>query len=92
MHLSALHLYPLKSAAGLAVEALDILPRGPRHDRRWMVVDAAGRFVTARQVSEMVLIRAEATGDGLRLSTPGRFGYSCRDHRAMAGLTGREQP
>jgi uncharacterized protein len=70
MHLSALHLYPLKSAAGLAVETLDILARGPRHDRRWLVVDADGRFVTARQVSEMVLIRAEAMGEGLRLSAP----------------------
>ncbi len=75
MHLSSLHLYPLKSAAGLAVETLDILPRGPRHDRRWMVVDADGGFVTARQVSEMVLIRAEATGEGLRLSAPGVAGF-----------------
>jgi uncharacterized protein len=71
MHLSALHLYPLKSAAGLAVETLDILPRGPRHDRRWLVVDTEGRFVTARQISRMVLIRAETMGEGLRLSAPG---------------------
>ena len=72
MHLSSLHLYPLKSAAGLAVETLDILPRGARHDRRWLAVDADGRFVTARQVSEMVLLRAEALAGGLRLSAPGR--------------------
>jgi uncharacterized protein len=71
MHVSSLHLYPLKSAAGLAVDALDIVPRGPRHDRRWLVIDADGRFVTARQVSEMVLIRANSMDDGLRLSAPG---------------------
>lgn len=71
MHLSSLHLYPLKSAAGIAVETLDVLPRGPRHDRRWLVVDADGAFVTARQVSEMVLIRVQTMGDGLRLSAPG---------------------
>ena len=71
MHLSSLHLYPLKSATGLAVETLDIVPRGPRHDRRWLVVDAEGRFVTARQVSRMVLIRAGTVGEGLRLSAPG---------------------
>ena len=74
MHLSSLHLYPLKSVAGLAVDTLDILPRGARHDRRWLAVDADGRFVTARQVSEMVLIRAEALTGGLRLSAPGRPG------------------
>jgi uncharacterized protein len=71
MHVSSLHLYPLKSTAGHSVEMLDILPRGPRHDRRWLVVDGDGRFVTARQLSQMVLIRAEAVGDGLRLSAPG---------------------
>lgn len=71
MRLSALYRYPLKSAAGLSVDALEIEPRGPRHDRRWIVVDAEGRFVTARQTAEMVLIRAEPLGDGLRLSVPG---------------------
>ncbi|MGN6152181.1 MAG: MOSC domain-containing protein [Lysobacteraceae bacterium] len=71
LHLHSLHLYPLKSGAGLAVDALDIEPRGPRFDRRWLVVDADGRFVTARAVPELVLIRAEPEGDGLRLSAPG---------------------
>lgn len=71
LHLHSLHLYPLKSAAGLTVDALAIEPRGPRFDRRWLVVDAEGRFVTARAVPELVLIRAEPDGDGLRLSAPG---------------------
>ena len=71
MHLFSLHLYPLKSASGAAVETLDIEARGPRHDRRWLVVDADGRFVTARQVSQMVLIRAQVLENGLRLSAPG---------------------
>ncbi len=72
MHLSSLHLYPLKSAAGVRVDALAIDPRGPRGDRRWMVVDAGGRFLTARVLPEMVSIRAEIVGDGLRLSAPGQ--------------------
>ncbi len=71
MHLSSLHLYPLKSAAGVAVETLDIEPRGPRHDRRWLPVDADGRFITARQVPAMVLICAEVRGNQLHLSAPG---------------------
>ena len=71
MRLSSLHLYPLKSAAGAPVETLDILLRGPRYDRRWLVVDAEGAFVTARQVSEMVLIRARPSGEGLHLSASG---------------------
>ncbi len=71
MRLSSLHLYPLKSAAGVATDSVDVLPRGLRHDRRWLAVDADGMFITARLVSEMVLIRAIAAGEGLRLSAPG---------------------
>jgi hypothetical protein len=71
MRLSALYRYPLKSAAALPADALEIEPRGPRHDRRWMVVDENGRFLTARVLPQMVLIRAEPDGDGLRLSAPG---------------------
>lgn len=74
MHLSSLHLYPLKSASGVAVETLDIESRGPRHDRRWLAIDADGRFITARQVSSMVLIRADMTGNNLHLSAPGMPG------------------
>ncbi len=71
MHLSSLHLYPLKSAAGVTVKTLDIESRGPRHDRRWLAVDADGRFITARQVPAMVLIRPEVRGNQLHLSAPG---------------------
>jgi uncharacterized protein YcbX len=71
MRLSALYRYPLKSSAALQAEALEIEPRGPRHDRRWMVVDENGRFLTARVLPEMVRIRAEPDDDGLRLSAPG---------------------
>lgn len=71
MRLSALYLHPMKSSAALLVDSLQIEPRGPRFDRRWLVVDADGCFVTARAVAEMVLIRAEPMGEGLRLSAPG---------------------
>ncbi|MFZ5636409.1 MAG: MOSC domain-containing protein [Pseudomonadota bacterium] len=72
MRLSSLHLHPLKSAATLVVERLDIEPRGPRGDRRWIVVDVEGRFITARQTAELVRVRAELVDGGLRLTAPGR--------------------
>lgn len=71
MRLSALYLHPLKSSASQSVEALDVEPRGPHFDRRWLVVDHEGRFITARAVAELVLVRAEPLGAGLRLSAPG---------------------
>lgn len=71
MHVASLHLHPLKSCAPLDVDLLDIGPRGPEGDRRWLIVDADSRFVTARQRAEVVGIRAVPEGDGLRLDAPG---------------------
>lgn len=71
MHVASLHLHPLKSCAQLDVDALDITARGPAGDRRWLVVDAGGTFITARQHARMVGIRAVPTARGLRLDAPG---------------------
>ena len=71
MHVASLHLHPLKSCAQLDVDRLDITPRGPAGDRRWLIVDADSRFVTARQRAEVVGIRAAPDSDGLRLDAPG---------------------
>lgn len=71
MHLSGLYLYPVKSAAPLAVSSAEIEPRGPRGDRRWMVVDADGRFLTGRELAQLTLIRAQPLSDGLQLDAPG---------------------
>lgn len=71
MHLSELYLYPVKSTAPLAVSIAEVEPRGLRDDRRWMVVDAGGRFLTGRELSRLTLIRARPSLDGLVLDAPG---------------------
>lgn len=74
MHVASLHLHPLKSCAALDVDRLVITPRGPAGDRRWLVVDGADRFVTAREHARMVGIHATPRPDGLRLEAPGQAG------------------
>jgi uncharacterized protein YcbX len=69
--LGSLRIYPLKSAAPLFPERATVTARGLVGDRRWMIVDAAGRFVTARKHPRLVLIRAAQEGDGLFLQAPG---------------------
>lgn len=69
--LTGLHLYPIKSCAALSPSQAMVEPRGLAHDRRWMIVDAQGRFVTGREVPRLVLIRAEPGPQGLRLRAPG---------------------
>lgn len=71
MHIASLHIHPLKSCAPLDVESIGVEARGPAHDRRFMVIDAANRFVTARAEARLVLIRATPQGEGLLLEAPG---------------------
>lgn len=72
---SALWVYPLKSAAGITVEALALDALGAAGDRRWMLVDAHGEAVTGRTHPPLVRLQpAFADGDpdgALRLSAPG---------------------
>jgi uncharacterized protein YcbX len=45
-------------------------PRGLQYDRRWMVVDADGRFITGREVPRLTLVRAQPAPGGLLLQAP----------------------
>jgi hypothetical protein len=69
--LGSIRIYPLKSAAPLFPDRARVTARGLEDDRRWMVVDSRGTFVTARKHPRLVLIRAEPVGDGLILQAPG---------------------
>lgn len=70
---SALYRYPLKSAIGERLPAVELDALGVAGDRRWMLVDeASGRFLTQRAFAVMahLLARWNENG-GLRLSAPG---------------------
>jgi uncharacterized protein YcbX len=67
--LSGLYCYPLKSAAGIALEQALLEPRGLQYDRRWMVIDADNTFVSQRSQPRLALIRPQLA-DTLRLHAP----------------------
>lgn len=77
IRLVGLHVHPVKSTAVRPVRHGDVEPWGLRDDRRWMVVDAAGECVTAREERTLLTITADtpATDPGvrasLRLTAPG---------------------
>ncbi len=72
LRLSAINVYPLKSAAGLSQSTWEVDSFGLRHDRRWMVVDAAGDFLSQRVHPKLALIRPELRAGTLVLRTAGR--------------------
>lgn len=69
--LTSLSIYPLKSCAELPLTQATVEPLGLRHDRRWMVVDSEGAFMTGRDTHALVHLRAEPSLTGLHLSAPG---------------------
>ena len=79
-HVSALFRYPLKSAAGIAVETLELDDVGAHLDRRWMLIDEAGRFISQREETRLALIRTALEGDRLTVSAPGAATYVIPDH------------
>ena len=56
---SALFVHPVKSCAGVALSEAQLMDTGLDLDRAWMVVDAAGRFVTQRELPRMALVRPQ---------------------------------
>jgi uncharacterized protein YcbX len=69
--LSAINLYPVKSAAGISVEQWPLDELGLRLDRRWAVIDSAGVVLTQREYAGMAMVRAAIGETALRLEAPG---------------------
>ena len=65
MTTSELYIYPIKSLSGIAVSAVIVEPKGFRHDRRFMLVDPDGLFITQRSTHQMALIDVAIEGDTL---------------------------
>jgi uncharacterized protein YcbX len=68
--LAAIHIYPVKSLAGIALGEAEVTERGLRHDRRFMVVDPRGEFFTQRDFPKMATVWTEIAGGELRLAAP----------------------
>lgn len=54
--LSEIWIYPVKSLGGIALPEAKVQPRGLQFDRRWMLVDESGRFVSQREIPAMALL------------------------------------
>lgn len=71
MQLSGLYIYPVKSLRGCAVATAEVDPLGLVGDRRFMVVDETGRFLTQRTLPRMALVATALSPDHLTLSATG---------------------
>jgi uncharacterized protein YcbX len=70
--LTDLHIYPIKSCRGIALESARLAATGLADDRHWMLVRPNGRFVTQRELPRMALISTLLNDDSLMLGAPYR--------------------
>ena len=68
---SALYVYPVKACRGIRVDSARVAARGFEHDRRYMIVDVNGRFVTQRELPELALVTTAIENDAIVLRRAG---------------------
>lgn len=71
VEISSLFIYPVKSLRGIALDEAKIEDRGFRFDRRWMLVDNHGVFMTQREYPRMSLLSVEIEAETLCVRGPG---------------------
>lgn len=68
LQVSALYIYPIKSLGGFSVDQAHVTDRGLQNDRRWMLVDAKGNFLSQRSNPQMALLQTALTDAGLQVT------------------------
>lgn len=72
VQLSGLFVYPIKACAGMALHESDVVERGLAFDRRYLLVDKTGTFITQREVPRLCLVQTAFDADRLLVSTTGK--------------------
>lgn len=76
MQIASLHRYPIKGCRGQFITTADIDAYGVVGDRRLMLVDAAHRFLSQRELPRMARLAPEVDGPMLSVRTEGARPFS----------------
>jgi hypothetical protein len=84
---ASLHVYPIKSCRGLDLTAVRFDQLGPLYDRRFMLVDENGAFLSQRKLPRLALITPRLGPTALVVSAPNmpqlKVAMSQRDARRI---------
>lgn len=64
---SELFIYPIKSLGGISLKEAEVTDRGFKYDRRWMLIDNSGVFLSQRSNPQMSLISVDIYNDKILL-------------------------
>lgn len=68
LQLSEIYIYPVKSLGGIRLETAKITTRGLENDRRFMLVDENGRFLSQREHPQLAIFKTEIEGNFLKIT------------------------
>ena len=66
--LSEIWIYPVKSLGGVSLDKARILGKGLAYDRRWMLIDENGIFMTQREYPDMALCKLSLERDHITVT------------------------
>lgn len=72
MKVEGLNIHPLKSGRAIPVDSAEIRLDGLAGDRRFMIVEPDGRFITQRELQTLARVEATMVGESLHLEMEGR--------------------
>lgn len=67
LRVSSIHIYPVKGCRGIRLDRAQVRHRGLESDRRFMVIDAEGVFMSQREHPRLALLDVAIAGEKLRL-------------------------
>lgn len=73
--LSEIWIYPIKSLEGISIPSWQVKPKGLQYDRRWMLIDEHGVFMTQRTTTQLALFKTALEGDKLVIRFEGESVY-----------------
>jgi len=65
--LSEIFIYPIKSLGGISVDSAVAEERGLKYDRRYLLVDENGMFITQRDFPQLALLKLSFTDNGFQV-------------------------
>ncbi|MGB3180055.1 MAG: MOSC N-terminal beta barrel domain-containing protein [Cyclobacteriaceae bacterium] len=68
-YITDLYIYPVKSLGGIRLESSQVTNRGLAYDRRWMLVDCQGMFLSQRKHPRMSLVKIRQADGGFEAYT-----------------------
>ena len=72
MHVCALNIFPIKGVRAVPLTEMVLAPRGPIDDRRWLIVDETGKFLTQRTCPQLATMSAGVAQNGVTIEADGQ--------------------